>query len=402
MKIVMICEHFYPKTGARALQATKVAEALSSIGCEVYVLCGVKSIAREDSPYVVDFVEAEQFSIANNFRERMIRRLRYEFSMINGKSNWVRRMTEKAKEIVDGFEPDVVMTLSTPFNVHLIGLNLPECVRRKWVAYFSDLWPLALAPHPYRTPVSKAMSFLQIRSLRNVLSCAGKVIFSNDVSVVRAQKIVGSAAKGKYFSVGHVGTQCADGLELSGDLLRFKGRFVHVGKLTKERSCEGLVEAIIDLVSGGAKAPAFPGFSFVGEVDPKFRQMCADLERSGIVEFVSEVDPSVAQAVCRAAGVLVVIEAKMCESPFLPSKFCDYAMLQKPILAISPSGPIREYLSRYGGGVAVAHDRESICSGIRSLMVRDDGKLQGSQRLAEQFDATRVARKYLGIFESRV
>lgn len=411
MKILMICEHFHPQTGARALQATKVADALAAVGCEVRVLCGVKPVATDTTPgqrvYAVDFIEAERFPRAANAFEKAKRRFRYERALIDDKSVWVMAMADRAMAIADQFDPDIVMTLSTPFNVHWIGLHLPERVRTKWVAYFSDLWPLVLTPPPYRTAVSCVLALWQKRALRRVLQGANKVIFSNAVAVAQARRAAPNTEPEKYFAVEHIGSAEGGHAPLSRDeVQRYRKRFVHVGKLTKERACDGLIEAITGWTRHGDNGPAFPGFTFVGDVDPRFRQRCRELELSGAVDFLGEVEPAVAQAICEAAGALVVIEAPMRQSPFLPSKFCDYAMLQKPILAICPPGPVRTYLSKFGGGVAVEHDAASIRAGLLALAAGDPGQpgqpVDSQTTLARQFEATRVAQRYLRVFEARI
>jgi glycosyltransferase involved in cell wall biosynthesis len=76
-------------------------------------------------------------------------------------------------------------------------------------------------------------------------------------------------------------------------------------------------------------------------------------------------------------------------------------MMRKPILAISPAGPIRDYLTVHGGGVAADHDVASIAGAISALL-KDDDLAHGSETLAAQFDARRVARQYVDAFSTLV
>lgn len=399
MKVLILCVHFAPETGAQALQATKVADALHDAGCSVRVVCGVSSTAQHDARYPVQRVPRASERPATGVFGRIGRRLRYEWTAIDAQSEWVRRMAIEAGRIATVFEPDVVLTQSTPFAVHLIGLHLPPELKRKWIAYFSDLWPLALTPRPYRTTFSVLFKPLQMRALKQVAEHARGFIFSNAVAVRRLADALASRATPACAVIPHIGMPAPDAASSTVLSLRYATRFVHVGKVTRERVCTELIEAL-RVFDARWSAHGFTGITFVGDVDSSFRRACADLERAGVVDFVGEVSPDVAQAISMAAKALVVIEARMDESPFLASKFADYAMLGKPVLAICPPGPMRDFLVAHGGGVAVPHDRARIIGAIDELI--RGGPRGGSATLNEQFAAQRVASLYLDAFRRLV
>jgi glycosyltransferase involved in cell wall biosynthesis len=399
MKILIICEHFAPQAGAQALQATKVVDALHDAGCEVRVLCGEPQVSTTPHRYVVDWVAPKLHGKPKGVAGRVLRQLRYEYGTVCTRGAWVSEMLHKAIEISEVFAPDIVLTLSTPFRVHLVGLRLPQHLRERWVAFFSDLWPLSLVPHPYRTRIADVLRPVQLGKLIQVLSKARCSIFTNEVSIQRIMRAWPNGHRDKLHVVSHIGTPEPD-QALDPELVaHYAKRFVHVGKLTRERACPQLVDAITELQSASEHGGApFPGFTFVGDVDPDFRRKCIPLERAGLIEFTGDVEAAAAQAISRAAGTLVVIEAPMDESPFLASKFADYAVLRKPILAITQQGPIRTFLKHYGGGIAVGHQTAEIRTAMESFIALDPVQV-GSAALAAQFDASHVARQYLDIFE---
>lgn len=398
MKILIVCEHFFPQTGAQALQAAKVADALHLAGCEVRVLCGVPQNALSSRQYDVQWVPLRDYGNAMSSVGRMARRLRYEIDSVNVHGDWVRGMAAKVMEVNRSFDADVIMTQSTPFRAHLVGLHLPSVLRERWVCYFSDLWPLSLTPRPYRTRLSDLLRPVQMKLLKQVMSTARHSIFTNNVSIRRLLESWPQGDRARCHVVAHIGTPPSTDQLTSTFSAHYRKRFVHVGKLTRERACMALIEAVARLsVDSEAGGSPFPGLSFIGGVDPAFRRSCAGLVKKGMVEFVGDVDPAVAQAICQAAGTLMVIEADMDESPFLASKFADYAMLDKPILAISPRGPIRDFLERDGGGVAVGHEADEIYAAMRSIIGQTD-ICSGSRKLAAQFGAAQIAKHYIDIF----
>ncbi|WP_321844631.1 glycosyltransferase family protein [Paraburkholderia bannensis] len=399
-KILIVCDHFSPQSGAQALQATKVADALFAAGCDVHVICGVPQIESDRREYPVDSVVSSPYGEGGGIFQRITRRIRHEIHETDRDNDWVRRMLVKTIEVASVVRPDVIMTQSTPFRTHLIGLSLPFEMRRKWVAYFSDVWPLRLAPYPYRTAISNVFSIVQLRYLERVVRTAQKIIMSSDESIEVIKNRFPNVGEEKLFSVAHIG-RLADVIPaVSIDAEHYASRFVHVGRLTRERTCPELIRALRSIVSTTSKrGERFPGFTFVGWVDAGFQESCRDLVERNIVEFVGDVDPAVAQSICAAAGVLVVIEANMAKSPFLPSKFSDYAMLGKPIMAISPPGPVRNFLSTFGGGVAVGHDVSEIEGAMAALLQSGGTDQTETSCLARQFNSSHIAQRYLEIFE---
>ena len=88
-------------------------------------------------------------------------------------------------------------------------------------------------------------------------------------------------------------------------------------------------------------------------------------------------------------------------SPFLPSKFADYACAEKPIIAITPEeSPIRSYLAAYGGGIPVQHDTDEIIAAILKVFSGDDGLKQSanSGMLCSEFSHSTVGMKYIDMF----
>ena len=95
----------------------------------------------------------------------------------------------------------------------------------------------------------------------------------------------------------------------------------------------------------------------------------------------------------------------MPQSPFLPSKFADYARIGRPILTItSPESPIRDYMDRYGGGLAVTHTASEIAEAIRVLFTDqvwiDRQERPLTNELASCFTPETVAGEYTKMFHS--
>jgi hypothetical protein len=96
-------------------------------------------------------------------------------------------------------------------------------------------------------------------------------------------------------------------------------------------------------------------------------------------------------AIANRAVALLVLEADMPESPFLPSKFADYARVGRPIIAVTPNrSPIRQYLNQYGGGCAVTHDRQEISRAIGMVLKNEANHIIKNSTLSNQFSSKSV------------
>ncbi|MEM5292249.1 hypothetical protein ACFQ3P_42055 [Paraburkholderia sabiae] len=234
-----------------------------------------------------------------------------------------------------------------------------------------------------------------MRALKHVAEHAKIFIFSNAVAARLANDALTPDIAPPWAVATHIGmpsSAAAPSFQLT---QRYRTRFVHVGKLTRERASGALIDALRSIGTRW-NSRGFTGITFVGDVAPSFRRACAYLEQTGLVDFTGELPPESAQAIGRAAKALVVIEADMDESPFLASKFADYAMLKKPILAICPPGPMRDLLESHGGGIAVPHESAEIVGAIDALL--GSSFKEGSETLASEFAAKSVVSQYLAAF----
>jgi hypothetical protein len=127
-----------------------------------------------------------------------------------------------------------------------------------------------------------------------------------------------------------------------------------------------------------------------------------------LVQIMGQVPPQRAAEIMRAAQALLVVEADMPISPFLPSKFADYAHAKRPILAITPPvSAIRDYLAKYGGGKAISHNASEIAAAIRSVFSEKrcfdkDVTLLREEQLSSAFSSDVVGATYERMFRSVV
>ena len=105
------------------------------------------------------------------------------------------------------------------------------------------------------------------------------------------------------------------------------------------------------------------------------------------------------------SDVLVIIEAPLKESIFLPAKIVDYVQIGRPILALAPVvGTITDIFSTHGGGIAVdCQSPDAVAQALQTLYTHwKEGTLNrtyGSDSLISLFSEERVLGLYMDLFK---
>lgn len=397
MNVLIISKFFTPMPRARAIQMQKVVDALHAGGCAVCVVAG-----RDDAcgavprfSYPVEYIATGRMTDmwqAKGAARRAAGRVRNMYV----RTRWISAAARKAARLADTFRPNVLLTVSEPYDSHLAGLRLRRRRSIPWVTYFSDPAPLAALPPPYNRQTSSLMNRLEIRAVRPSLTTCDAILMTNQHGVRCMERAFGLPLAWKSACVPHIGTPPWRSVPCTNP------RLTHVGDLYRRLSVP-LLEAVR---RAAQEVPGFPGLLFVGDIPDALNEL---VRRQGVepwVEVRERLPHAAAQELAASSRALLVIEAAMPESPFLPSKFADYAMTGRPILAITPrASAIRDYLTRYGGGIAVEADADRIFAAIQTLYAASGAGDAGTGRggpgkLAALFSQEAVAARYIEIFQS--
>lgn len=394
MRILVISKLFPPLNNAQALQSYKVAKALSQAGCDVRVVAELKGDKTEKPTcqFPVQYISSRK-SDHSNFGTRFTNRL------LESKlwCRWARRACDVCLEIIKDFRPDIILTISNPYHSHYVGLLLRQRTKICWIASFQDPCPSSILPLPYHWDRGTIRNLWEMHFARKVLNKCDAVLMTNFYALRLMEKKIGSKILNKSFALPHVGTEFKKKTDYTERYLAY------IGDMAKRES-PFLLEAIKQISS--EMPEQFQGLFCVGSGHEKFQNMVREKNVEHLVNFMGQVPSSTADEIAANSYALLVIEADMPESPFLPSKFADYATIGHPIIAItSPVSPIRDYLRQYGGGIAVNHNKQEIIKAIRDVFSGSFSNCELSRNnntedLASLFSASTVAASYKKMFET--
>lgn len=140
----------------------------------------------------------------------------------------------------------------------------------------------------------------------------------------------------------------------------------------------------------------FKGLLIVGNIGRKLKEYIKTNHLENYVKIIGFVSPDEAFSYMCSADANLVIDADNNNSLYLPSKFVDCALAKKPLLVITPqNGPMRDYINKYGGGVAVNHSKKEIIDALENIFIK---KINYNSNLYECFSQKEISKQYINIF----
>lgn len=383
MRVLVVSYHCLDGT-AEGLASARVARALAGRGHAVDLLTSARGRQDETLAGVaVHRLEPEPPRAADRAgawldrrRGRVWSRIAAVPHLLRGctveERGWVRAVLRREADLrLEGARFDVIHSRLNPAVSHLAALALQRRRGLPWCAYFSDPWPHHLYPEPYRFTVGPLSRRRLEGVLDTVLARAGSLVFPSER--LRDWMLGGRRERHREraWVAPHVGEEESGGGEDDGVL-----RLRHAGFLMKERRVDALLAGAERFLAARPEARDALRIELAGRYaggePPAVPEALA-----GVVSFAPAMPPGEARRWMAAASVSLLVEARMEEGIFFPSKLSDYLAARRPILALSPArGVAADLLAAGGGLVADPGDPEAIAAALERLYgLWRDGRL---------------------------
>jgi glycosyltransferase involved in cell wall biosynthesis len=269
-----------------------------------------------------------------------------------------------------------------------------------WCAHFSDPWPHHLYPPPYRSRVGPLFRIRLEGILGRILSHAGSLTFPGD----RLMRFLLSGERENYRGKAHVVPHLGN-LWPAPESAPDNGKFtiLFAGFLLKQRSPAAFFSALRLLFGRRPEARQALLVRFMGNSSAPLRDLICEYGFQDLVISTPLTSFEEAWEMMRRSHVLLLIESRMEEGIFMPSKLADYLSARRPILALSPPvGTVADLLALGGGLRADPDDPEQIAAALDELYQRwRSGRLEElrpSAALAEYVSPSMVAPAYEAAF----
>lgn len=377
----MISPAFPPVADSEAFCAGKMALALRDAGCDVEVLycSNYRGGVRLDSSRT--WKELSLFShdvpvpVSSGGRMGSIAcALRFGTLFF---ARWIRDVVQLAEQLHAAQPFDLVQSRSLPMMAHIAGYHVSRQLGIPWNANLNDPWDFHLFPDAMPHTMGHLEQLVSNRWLRKTFHAADLITFCSAQLRDYHRKKTGLSRRSAV--VPHIGWSFVS----EDKVVPRRGlRLIHAGKLGSNeftgRSTHALLHGIAEFVQRHSEEHLDFSLDLVGPEDPETTGMVRAL---GLEKFVHSIGPvsyeeSLHWIAC--ASVCVLVEARMEEGIFFPSKCADYIAAGKPILAFSPGKGVIADLAALGNGITRIgrDDSEGVAAALEDFYsAQQQGKL---------------------------
>lgn len=240
----------------------------------------------------------------------------------------------KAIKADKDFSPDLVLTLSKggSFRPHRALLKIPY-LHSKWIAYIHDPYPFHYYPRPYNW-VEKSYAKKQ-QFIEDVFSAAKYISYPSQLLMEWMESYF-EVGKGKGFVIPHqIGDDCTHGT-LPDYFTESDFNLLHAGNLLKQRNPEFLIKAFLLFLEKNPEATAIAKLIFIGPYSQHDLLLGKYKNHANII-VRNTLDYNSVKLLEGKASVNIILEAVSEISPFLPGKFPNLVVANRPILVLSPN-----------------------------------------------------------------
>jgi len=255
------------------------------------------------------------------------------------------------------YDSDLILTLSKggSFRPHRAMLLLPE-LHKKWMAYIHDPYPFHMYPRPYNWV---EYGYLQKeRFIREVTEKAKFLAFPSLLLKQWMESYFPAVALKSEIIPHQINISYS--LEPIPDFFK-ENQFslLHAGNLLKQRNPEFLIKGFLNFLENNPDAKDNATLYFIGHND-SHKKLLLEYSHANIV-VQNYLDYKIVQNLENKTSVNIILEAISEISPFLPGKFPNCVVANKPILILGPYySEVKRLLGNDYAYWAEANDEKSI------------------------------------------
>lgn len=300
---------------------------------------------------------------------------------------------KKAKQMISENKYEVMVTWSQPHSSHIIGLKLNSSLEEspKWIAHFSDPW----ISNPYFEVKNWVKKFNETLFNR-VVSQADAISVTNEY-VINLEKEFSRAENQKKIHV--IPHSYLSSMYPEKDLQKTSESIIvrYIGSFYGLRRPDPILSLLALLESNEPNVAKKLHVEFIGsKLDETAHR---EIEKLKLISI--DVLPSVtfreSLKLMQNSNLLLILDAPMEKSPFLPSKLIDYIGSNVPILALTPPGPSADVVKELGGWVASPTDIELGYHALKDALkavASEDYVYKPPLRVVQRFESSENGRKF--------
>ena len=262
-----------------------------------------------------------------SFIEKVMLYVRGNFFIPDARIGWVKPSVSFLLDYIKKEGIETIITTGPPHSVHLIGLQLKQKLKVKWLADFRDPWTtIGYHKQLKLTSASKAKhkSFE-----KQVLNSSNQIIVTSFVTKQEFQNMTNKPIE--VITNGYDDDAAVD------FIMDTKFTLSHIGSLLSKRNPEILWRVLNELISENDDFSKDFQLNFIGSISKKVLESIKNFNLSNYINEVGYLSHKEAIINQKKSQLLLLIEIDSEDTKcIIPGKLFEYMVSNRPIVAIGP------------------------------------------------------------------
>ncbi|MFZ5945153.1 MAG: hypothetical protein ACOYVD_13705 [Bacillota bacterium] len=349
MHVLLISYFFPPLLAPEAMQAERAVNAINKYfpqlnhNLSILTVKPISSYGKKDKNIGIDnYYRYEAFSIEYLYTPLYLLNKESRY-FPDTRKGWIGPAIRKGKDIINNLlknkEKIIIWSRAQPYSSHLVALALKrEFPDIPWVASFSDPW----SSNPYAIMYSSINLQWEKKVLDNatILTCVTERMKNQFIKSY-------PSTEDRWRVLSHIYPE--DQQECIEDATPGPLTITYTGNFYGIRTPEPLFKALAYATAIQNDLKGKIEIRLVGELPPKWKNNISKYNLEGLIIHTEPVPQGEALKYIKFSDMLLLIDADIQGSVFLPSKLVDYLAAKKPIISITPNeGVSWDILSKHG------------------------------------------------------
>tara|TARA_R110002126_G_scaffold21327_1_gene77182 strand:- start:3480 stop:4769 length:1290 start_codon:yes stop_codon:yes gene_type:complete len=262
-----------------------------------------------------------------SFIEKVMLYVRGNFFIPDARIGWVKPSVSFLLDYIKKEGIETIITTGPPHSVHLIGLQLKQKLKVKWLADFRDPWTtIGYHKQLKLTSASKAKhkSFE-----KQVLNSSNQIIVTSFVTKQEFKNMTNKPIE--VITNGYDDDAAVD------FIMDTKFTLSHIGSLLSKRNPEILWRVLNELISENDDFSKDFQLNFIGSISKKVLESIKNFNLSNYINEVGYLSHKEAIINQKKSQLLLLIEIDSEDTKcIIPGKLFEYMVSNRPIVAIGP------------------------------------------------------------------
>lgn len=317
------------------------------------------------------------------------------------KQRYYAQLYKKAENLIKKHNIKIIFSFANPQESNILGAMLAKKLGIKFISHFSDPW----YDNPYKT-FSKLGGKKVLFSEKFIIKNSNKVVFTNKAAQELVMKKYSSKLRGKGLTIPH----CFDAKDypdtINDKSLSDKFILSYIGAFYKERNPELLFKALKKIIDSNKNFANKFTIKLIGAANDyagysveNIKNLLENYNLKNNTEIIPPISYKESLKYMKLSDCLVVIDANMPGSPFLPSKAVDYAGSGNMIIGITPTNsPTAQFLEDLGCKSFNYKEVDELSDYLKKI-INKEINIKINQDFLKQYDVKNTTTKLIDVFK---